>query len=134
MSPSTSCEPIAIGVGLDTARYGHRATFLREDRQVAAEPLEFLECRDGYQQLEEILTKLNQQHRNVHFHIRVDAASQYATNLLPFLQCRPKRCDCLALFPHCYAKVSVYWIAKHISPIWWVKRNAHRTRVALRQR
>ena len=89
MSSSTSCEPIAIGVGLDTARYGHHATFLREDRQVAAEPLEFLECQDGYQQLEEILTKLNQQHRNVHFHIRVDAASQYATNLLVFLHRLP---------------------------------------------
>ena len=47
---------IAIGVGLDTARYGHHATFLREDRQPAAEPLEFLECRGGYQRLEEVLT------------------------------------------------------------------------------
>ena len=85
MSASTSCEPVAIGVGLDTARYGHHATFLREDRQAAAEPLEFLECRDGYQQLEETLCKLAAQHRKVHFHIRVDAASQYATNLLAFL-------------------------------------------------
>ena len=51
MSSSTSCEPVAIGVGLDTARYGHHATFLREDRELAAKPLEFLECRDGYQQL-----------------------------------------------------------------------------------
>ena len=89
MSSSPSLEPVAIGVGLDTARYGHHATFLREDRQPAAEPLEFLECRDGYQQLENILTKLNQQHGNVHFHIRVDAASQYATNLLAFLHCLP---------------------------------------------
>ena len=86
MSASTSCEPIAIGVGLDTARYGHYATFLREDRQAAAEPVEFLECRNGYQQLEETLRKLAAQHRKVHFHIRVDAASQYATNLLAFLK------------------------------------------------
>jgi transposase len=85
MSSSTSCEPVAIGVGLDTARYGHHATFLREDRELAAKPLEFLECRDGYQQLEKSLSKLAQQHDEVHFHIRVDAASQYATNLLSFL-------------------------------------------------
>ena len=89
MSSSTSCEPVAIGVGLDTARYGHHATFLREDRQPAAKPLEFLECRDGYQQLEKSLSKLAQQHHEVHFHIRVDAASQYATNLLSFLHRLP---------------------------------------------
>ncbi len=51
MSSRTSCESVAIGVGLDTARYGHYATFLREDRQPAAESLEFLECRDGYRLL-----------------------------------------------------------------------------------
>ncbi len=89
MSSSTSCEAVAIGVGLDTARYGHHATFLREDRQPAAKPLEFLECRDGYQQLEKSLSKLAQQHHEVHFHIRVDAASQYATNLLSFLHRLP---------------------------------------------
>lgn len=89
MSSSTSCEPVAIGVGLDTARYGHHATFLREDRQPAAKPLEFLECRDGYEQLEKSLCKLAQQHHEVHFHIRVDAANQYATNLLAFLHRLP---------------------------------------------
>ena len=89
MSTSTSCEPVAIGVGLDTARYGHHATFPREDRQPAAEPLEFLECRDGYQQLEAMLSKLTERHREVHFPIRVDAASQYATNLLAFLHRLP---------------------------------------------
>ena len=89
MSSCTSGEPVAIGVGLDTARYGHHATFLREDRQPAAEPLEFLECREGYQQLENLLGKLHQQHRNVHFYIRVDAASQYAANLLAFLHRLP---------------------------------------------
>ncbi len=40
MSSNLPREPIAIGVGLDTARYGHHATFLREDRQPAAERLE----------------------------------------------------------------------------------------------
>ena len=89
MSSSTSCEPVAIGVGLDTARYGHHATFLREDRQPAIEPLEFLECQAGYQELEKLLSKLAQHHGNIHFHIRVDAASQYATNLLAFLHRLP---------------------------------------------
>ena len=89
MSSSTSCEPVAIGVGLDTARYGHHATFLREDRQPAIEPLEFLECQAGYQELEKLLSKLAQHHGNIHFHIRVDAASQYATNLLAFLHHLP---------------------------------------------
>lgn len=89
MSSNPSCEPVVIGVGLDTARYGHYATFLREDRQAATEPLEFLECRDGYQQLEEALSKLAQRHGKVHFHIRVDAASQYAVNLQAFLHRLP---------------------------------------------
>ena len=68
MSSNPPREPIVIGVGLDTARYGHHATFLREDRQPAAEPLEFLECRDGYQQLEDLLRKLVQRYEKVHFH------------------------------------------------------------------
>ena len=32
-----------IGVGIDTARYGHYVTFLREDLQPAAKPLEMAE-------------------------------------------------------------------------------------------
>ncbi len=52
MSSATPSDSMVIGVGLDTARYGHHATFLREDRQPAADPLEFLECRDGYQQFQ----------------------------------------------------------------------------------
>ena len=85
----TSSETVAIGVGLDTARYGHHATFLCEDRQPATEPLEFLECQAGYQELEKVLSKLAQRHGRIHFHIRVDAASQYATNLLAFLDRLP---------------------------------------------
>ena len=84
-----SSNPVVIGVGLDTARYGHQAAFLREDRQPAAPPLEFLESRAGYQQLEQRLQQLVRRHGRVHFHIRVDAASQYAMNLLVFLQDLP---------------------------------------------
>jgi hypothetical protein len=51
--------------------------------------LEFLECQTGYQELEKLLSKLAQHHGKIHFHIRVDAASQYATNLLAFLHRLP---------------------------------------------
>ena len=82
-------SPIAtntvVGVGFDTARYGHHVTFLREDLQPAAKPLEVLETRSGYQALEQRLAQLAHQYPDVHFRIRVDAAGQYAANLLAFL-------------------------------------------------
>jgi transposase len=86
MSTATHSRTVTLGVGIDTARYGHHATFLQEDRQPAIKPLEFLESRLGYQQLQDAFSKLAKKHENVHFHIRVDAAGQYATNLLEFLQ------------------------------------------------
>jgi hypothetical protein len=43
--------PILIGVGIDTSRYGHHATFLRADLQPAAADLDFAESADGYAQL-----------------------------------------------------------------------------------
>ncbi len=89
MSPLTSKTTSAIGVGLDTARYGHHATFLWEDRQPATKPLEFLESRSGYESLRNVLGKLAEKQTDVHFHIRVDAAGQYATNLLGFLHQLP---------------------------------------------
>jgi transposase len=84
MSSPTVTKTV-IGVGFDTARYGHYATFLREDLQPAAKPVEFLETRSGYRALEQRFAKLAHQHPGVHFQIRVDAAGQYATNLLAFL-------------------------------------------------
>jgi len=86
---SPTARSTVIGVGFDTARYGHHATFLREDLQPAAKPLEFLETRRGYQELEQRFAKLARQHPGVHFRIRVDAAGQYATNLLAFLHQLP---------------------------------------------
>src|SRR5262245_31346770 len=44
-----------IGVGIDTARYGHRVSFLRPDRQPAAKPLTVLENLAGYQTLQQRL-------------------------------------------------------------------------------
>src|SRR5262249_18641686 len=73
-----------IGVGIDTARYGHHATFLRGDLQAAAPPLNFAESAAGYQQLYERLQHIAGGHRNVHFHIRLDVAGAYADNLIAF--------------------------------------------------
>jgi transposase len=83
----SATSPLAsIGVGIDTARYGHRVSFLRPDRQPAAKPLTVLENQQGYQDLRQRLQGLHQQHPQAHFHIRIDAAGQYAANLEHFLR------------------------------------------------
>jgi len=84
MSTSTTLD--RIGVGIDTARYGHRVSFLRSDRRPAAKPLTVLENRQGYQTLQQRLEQLQQQHPQAHFDIRIDAAGQYAANLEHFLR------------------------------------------------
>ena len=78
-----------IGVSIDTARYGHRVSFLRPDRQPAAKPLTVLESRPGYQALQERLEQLHPQHPQAHFHVRIDAAGQYATHLEHVLRSLP---------------------------------------------
>jgi transposase len=83
---STASPLDRIGIGIDTARYGHRVSFLRPDRQPAAKPMTVLESRAGYQGLHERLEQLHQQHPQAHFHVRIDAAGQYAANLEHFLR------------------------------------------------
>ena len=83
---STTSALDRIGVGIDTARYGHRVSFLRPDRSPAAPPLTVMENREGYQALQDRLSKLREQHPSAHFHIRIDAAGQYAANLERFLR------------------------------------------------
>ena len=78
-----------IGVGFDTARYGHHVTFLREDLQPATTPCEVTESREGYQLLEQKFQLLARRIPNVLFCIRIDAAGQYATNLETFLRQLP---------------------------------------------
>ena len=78
-----------IGVGFDTARYGHHVTFLREDLQPATTPCEFTESREGYQLLEQKFQQLAQRIPNVLFCIRIDVAGQYASNLDTFLRQLP---------------------------------------------
>jgi transposase len=84
MSTTTSLD--RIGVGIDTARYGHRVSFVRPDRKPAAKPLTVMENRAGYQALQELLKQLQQEHPQAHFHVRIDAAGQYAVNFEQFLR------------------------------------------------
>ena len=78
-----------IGVGIDTARYGHRVTFLRDDKQPAAPALDVPESRAGYQKLQEALERLRTKHPDALFHVRIDSAGQYAVNLERFLRDLP---------------------------------------------
>ena len=47
-SPSSGQAPRRVGVGIDTARYGHVAAFLGDDLQPAAADLAFAESAAGY--------------------------------------------------------------------------------------
>ncbi len=85
----TLAASVAIGVGFDTARYGHHATFLRGDLQHACPPFEFPESQTGYHRVLHALTSLHQSIPSAHFHIRLDAAGQYAANLEAFLRQLP---------------------------------------------
>ena len=75
-----------LGIGIDTARYGHHVTFLREDKQPACPPLTVMETRTGYEQLRTQIGKLRQRFPNAQIYIRIDAAGQYAANLENFLR------------------------------------------------
>jgi transposase len=88
-TPTKTSSPTSldrIGVGIDTARYGHRVSFRRPDHQPAAKPLTVMETQAGYQALQEQLERLQRQHPQAHFHVRIDAAGQYAVNLERFLR------------------------------------------------
>jgi hypothetical protein len=77
---------VPIGVGIDSSRYGHHASFLRADLQPAAADLNFVESALGHQQLRQRLDAIADKHGgHIHFHIRLDIAGRYADNLLAFL-------------------------------------------------
>jgi len=84
-SASAPQSPRRFGVGIDTSRYGHYAAFLRDDLQPAADELQFAESAEGYGRLRRRLERIVQRHGCVEFVVRLDAAGQYADNLLPFL-------------------------------------------------
>lgn len=75
-----------LGVGIDTARYGHHVSFLREDKQPAGPSLSITESRAGYDQLQQRLEQLQQRFPDARIHLRIDAAGQYAANLERFLR------------------------------------------------
>lgn len=75
-----------LGIGIDTARYGHCAAFLRDDKNPAAEPLEFRESREGYQKLQRRIEQLQRRYPEAQIHLRIDAAGQYAANLEHFVR------------------------------------------------
>jgi transposase len=78
-------SPRRVGVGIDTSRYGHYAAFLKDDLQPAADELAFAESMAGYARLRQRLDGIRQRQGPVHFVVRLDAAGQYADNLLHFL-------------------------------------------------
>jgi transposase len=84
--PSTPPAPRRFGVGIDTSRYGHYAAFLRDDLQPAAKELQFAESAAGYGQLRQRLEQIARGHGSCLFVVRLDAAGQYADNLLHFLR------------------------------------------------
>lgn len=86
VAPRAERAVVRIGVGIDASRYGHHAVFLREDLQPAAAELSFAESAAGYTQFRERLEKIVHKQGCVQFTIRLDAAGQYADNLLHFLQ------------------------------------------------
>src|SRR5262245_20595523 len=86
LAPSSVLAPAArFGVGIDASRYGHYACFLRDDLQVAADELAFAESAAGYELFRQRLLGIAARHPAVTFVIRLDAAGQYADNLLHFL-------------------------------------------------
>jgi transposase len=84
---SSALQPVRrFGVGIDTSRYGHHACLLRHDLQPAGPEFAFAESAQGYQQLRLCLGRvLGDAAGPAHFCIRLDAAGQYADNLLHFL-------------------------------------------------
>lgn len=75
-----------IGVGIDTARNGHRVNFMNEEKVLVAKPVTVTEDERGYRELHERLAGLARQFPNVFFHVHIDAAGQYARNLEVFLR------------------------------------------------
>jgi len=80
---------VHLGVGFDTARYAHHVSFLDEHKRTAAKPFHFTETAEGYQTLRQALDCLARKHPRLHLHIRIDAAGQYAENLLQWLHQLP---------------------------------------------
>ena len=75
-----------IGIGIDTARYGHHVSFLDSDKRTALPAFLFPESNEGYAKLRNAIEELRKKHPCAIFHVRIDAAGQYAENLLNWLR------------------------------------------------
>ena len=91
MSRRPSQQSTEVGVGIDTHRYQHEAQFLYPDDQPAAKGISFRESAEGYEQLRQVLQRIETRHPGVHFHVRIDAAGQYAANLERYVRALPFR-------------------------------------------
>ena len=78
-----------FGIGIDTARYGHHVSGLDQDKRTACKPFHFTENAEGYQRLERALRSLSEKNPGATVHVRIDAAGQYAENLLAWLHNSP---------------------------------------------
>jgi hypothetical protein len=47
MTDNAPPNPVPIGVGIDTARYGHHVSFLDEQKRTAAPPFHFTEAAES---------------------------------------------------------------------------------------
>ncbi|MEO8271090.1 MAG: transposase [Aureliella sp.] len=74
-----------LGIGIDTARYGHHASFMDEQKRTASKGFHFSENADGYEKLRKTIEQLIAKHPQALLHIHVDAAGQYAENLIQWL-------------------------------------------------
>ena len=66
-----------VGIGIDTARYGHHVSFLDSDKRTAHPAFLFRESNEGYETLRNAIDKLRKKHPRAIFHVRIDAAGQY---------------------------------------------------------
>ena len=78
-----------LGIGIDTARYGHHVSFLDQEKRPATKPFHFEEGREGYDKLKKSVEALIAKYPSVQLHIRLDVAGQYAENLIAWLQGNP---------------------------------------------
>jgi transposase len=86
MKKSTPSDVRYVGVGIDTARYGHYVSFLRDDKRRAQPPVSITESRSGYRRLQRELDRLQRRYPQAEIYVRIDAAGQYAYNLETFLR------------------------------------------------
>ena len=78
-----------IGVGIDTARYGHVASFVDENLQPATSAFTIKESRQGYEAFRCKLEGLRKRYPEAEFRCRIDAAGVYSSNLEQFLRSFP---------------------------------------------